>query len=89
MEFLNWPIKTYIWKSGDQWCGVFTTRVSLRHTTILTYSYASMPLDQSERAYYLSYFMIKDNLQNTVSYAERIQCWINFSWNTKQKIQNK
>ena len=30
MGFLNWPMKTYISKSGD---GVVTTRVSLRHTT--------------------------------------------------------
>ena len=26
MAFLNRPIKTYIWKSGDRQCGVFTTR---------------------------------------------------------------
>jgi len=54
MAFLNWPIETYIWKYGD---GVFTTRVSLRHTTMFTYSHATTPLDQSERAYYLSYFI--------------------------------
>ena len=59
MAFVNWPIKTYIWKSGDQRCGVFTTRVSLRHTTMFTYSNASTPLGQSERAYYLSYFIKK------------------------------
>ena len=33
MAFLKWPIKTYIWKSGDRRRGVFTTRVSSRHTT--------------------------------------------------------
>jgi len=33
MAFLNKPIKTYISKSCD---GVFTTRVSLRHTTMFT-----------------------------------------------------
>ena len=26
VAFLNWPIKTCIWKSGDRQCGVFTTR---------------------------------------------------------------
>jgi len=41
--FLNWPIKTYISKSGD---GVFITRVSLRHTTMFTYSRAATPLGQ-------------------------------------------
>ena len=51
MAFLNWPIKTYIWNSGD---GVFTTRVSLRHTTMFTYSHATTSLGQSEHAYYLS-----------------------------------
>ena len=52
--FLNCPIKTYISKSGD---GVFTTRVSLCHTTELTYSHATTPLGQSERSFYLSYFI--------------------------------
>ena len=61
MAFLNWPIKTYIWKSGDQRCGVFTARVSLRHTTMFTYSNASTPLGQLERAYYLSYSIKKNN----------------------------
>ena len=56
MAFLNWPIKTYISKSGD---GVFTTRVSLHHTTMFTYSHATTPLGQSERAYYLGYFINK------------------------------
>ena len=42
-------------KPGD---GVFTTRVSLRQTTMFTYSQANTPLGQSERAYYLSYFKI-------------------------------
>ena len=37
--------------------GVFTTRVSLRHTTMFTYSHATTPLGQSERAYYFSYFI--------------------------------
>ena len=54
MAFLYWPIKTYISKSGD---AVFTTHVTLRHTTIFTYSAATMPLSQSEQAYYLSYFI--------------------------------
>ena len=35
---------------------MFTTRV-LRHKTMLTYSRAITPLGQSERAYYLSYFI--------------------------------
>ena len=39
---------------------MFTTRVSLRHTTVFTYSLATPPLGQSERAYYLSYFIIVD-----------------------------
>ena len=64
MAFLNWPIKTYIWKSGDRRCGVFTTRVSLRHTTMFTYSHANTPLGQSERAYYLSYFIIIYSARN-------------------------
>ena len=53
---LNWPMKTYISKSGD---GVFTTRVSLRHSTnhTTTFTYSNTPLSQSERAYYLSYFI--------------------------------
>ena len=54
MGFLNRPIKTYISKSGS---GVFTTPVPLRHTTMFTYSHANTPLGQSERAYYLSYFI--------------------------------
>ena len=54
MAFLNWPIKTYISKSGD---GVFTTPVSLHHTTMFTYSHATTPLGQSERVYYLGYFI--------------------------------
>ena len=33
------------------------TRVSLRHTIMFTYSHANTPLGQSERAYYLSYFI--------------------------------
>ena len=33
-----------------------TTRVSLRHKTMFTYSHANTPLGQSERAYHLSYF---------------------------------
>ena len=56
MAFLNRPIKTYILKCGD---GVFTTLVSLHHTTMFTYSHyshASTPLGESEHAYYLSYF---------------------------------
>jgi len=36
---------------------MFTTRVSLRHTTMFTYSHPTMPLGQSERAHYLSYFI--------------------------------
>ena len=54
MAFLNRSIKTYISKSGD---GVFTTCVSLRHTTMFTYSHATMPRSQSECVYYLSYFI--------------------------------
>ena len=30
---------------------------TLRHTTMFTYSHANTPLGQSERAYYLSYFI--------------------------------
>ena len=37
---------------------MFTTPVSLRHTTMFTYSHATTPLGQSEHAYYLSYFII-------------------------------
>ena len=32
---------------------------SLHHTTVFTYSHANTPLGQSERAYYLSYFINK------------------------------
>ena len=35
---------------------MFTTRVSLSHTTIFTYSHANTPFGQSERAYYLRFF---------------------------------
>ena len=34
---------------------MFTTRVSLRHTTMFTYSRAAKPVGQSEHAHYLSY----------------------------------
>ena len=37
---------------------MFTTRVSLRHATMFTYSHATTPLGQSERVYYLSYFIM-------------------------------
>ena len=37
---------------------MFTIRVSLCHTTMFRYSHANTPLGQSERAYYLSYFII-------------------------------
>ena len=40
------------------------TQKSLRHTTMFTYSHANTALGQSERAYYLSYF-IKINLTLT------------------------
>ena len=63
MVFLNCPIKTYISKSGD---GVFTTRVSLRPTTMFTYSHAAAPLGQSERAHYLSYFIICNSIRPQV-----------------------
>ena len=33
---------------------------NLRHTTVFTYSHANTPLGQSERAYYLSYFIKRD-----------------------------
>ena len=36
---------------------MFTTRVSLHHTTIFTNSHANTPLGQSECTYYLSYFI--------------------------------
>ena len=36
---------------------MFTTRVSLRNTTMFTYSHENTPLGQSERAYYLSYLI--------------------------------
>ena len=55
-------MKTYISKSGH---GVFTTCVSLRHTTVFTYSHANMPPGQSEHVYYLSSFikLIGNNLE--------------------------
>ena len=56
-------MKTYISKSGD---GVFTTGVSLRHTAVFTYSHASTPLGQSERTYYLRYF-----INNNITIDER------------------
>jgi len=49
--FPNWPFL----KSGGG--GVFTTRVSLRHTTVFAYSHATTPLGQSECVHYLSYFI--------------------------------
>ena len=52
LAFLNWPIKTYIWKSGDQRCGVSLTLVSLRHTTmfnILDLIQARLSANQSAR----------------------------------------
>ena len=52
MVFLIGLIKTCISKSGD---GVFTT---LCLTTVFTYSHATTPLGQSERAYYLNYFVM-------------------------------
>ena len=52
MAFFNWPIITYIWKSGDPHVACLQL-VYLRHTTMFTYSGASTPLGQSERAYYL------------------------------------
>ena len=33
MAFLNWPMKTYIWKSGDQQCAVFTTRFGFKYSS--------------------------------------------------------
>ena len=63
MAFLNWPI-------------VFTARVSLRHTTVFTYSHASTSLGQSERAYYLSYFITDcctyNKSENTF---DIVPCW--------------
>ena len=35
---------------------------NLRHTTVFTYSHANTPLGQSERAYYLSYFIIDNSI---------------------------
>ena len=54
-DFLTDRSKPTFWKSGG---GVFTTCVSLRHTTMFTYSHANTPLGQSECAYYLTYFII-------------------------------
>ena len=60
-------------KICDRSCGVFITRVSLRHTTMFTYSHTSTPPGQSERAYYLIYFQVsydhrtcERNLRNCV-----------------------
>ena len=36
---------------------------TLRHTTMFSYSHANTPLGQSERGYYLSYFIIDDTTQ--------------------------
>ena len=69
MGFLNSPIKTLI-NQNLNWlwpikiytlfrCGVCTT---LRHTTVFTYSHANTLLGQSERAYYLSYFINNNTL---------------------------
>ena len=53
---------------GDVACSQLV--YSLRHTTIITYSYASTPLGQSERAYYLSYFITQQqSLLHSVSIA--------------------
>ena len=56
MTFLNWPIKTYFFENlviGGVAC------TTLRHTTVFIYFHANTPLGQSERAYYLSYFINK------------------------------
>ena len=53
MVFFNFS--TYNSKSGDF---VFTTRVPFLHSTMFQYSHGTTPLRQSERAYYLSYFII-------------------------------
>ena len=61
MAFLNWPIKTYCFENlviGDVAC------TTLRHTTMFTYSHANTPLGQSERTYYLSYFIILFRVRN-------------------------
>ena len=54
-DFSTGQSKLTFWKSGG---GVFTTRVSLGHTTLFTYSHANTPLGQSESTHYLSYFII-------------------------------
>ena len=54
MAFLNLPIKNLYFENlviGNVAC------TNLRHTTMFTYSHANTPLGQSERAYYLSYFI--------------------------------
>ena len=60
MAFLNWLIKTYILNSGD---GVFTTRVSLRHTTMFTYSHVTTSLGQLEHAHYFFSLFFDDKLR--------------------------
>ena len=56
MASLNWPIKTYFENLviGNVAC------TTLCHTTMFTYSNANMPIGQSEHAYYLSYFINLD-----------------------------
>ena len=66
MAFLNWPIKTYFFENlviGDVAC------TTLRHTTMFTYSHANTPLGQSERMYYLSYFIHIDNITRGMNFT--------------------
>ena len=42
-------------------------------TTMFTYSHANTPLGQSERAYYLSYFIIYDNIIDDYSLRTKRQ----------------
>ena len=53
-DFSTDQSKVTFWKSGG---GVFTTCVSLRHSTRFTYSHPNTLLGKSERTYYLSYFI--------------------------------
>ena len=68
-----WPIKICIWKSGDRPCSVFTTRVSLCHTAMFSYSHAGTPLGQSEwRAGYFMNMCIANRY--SLSFRESAQC---------------
>ena len=63
-------------------------------TTMFTYSHANTPLAQSERAYYLSYFIKTDNfrrfLRNTVDIRSKVAEGVHLTvWNMNLGLPRK